>query len=472
MWTADNAWTPIAATALLDTPAMKAALKGLSNPWKYDKTKFRIFRWFGTSVNKDSAQKWVEFPDTAEPQWSAQFNLTPGNLIWVKTKVSTMLELGRATTLPLDSNRILKLAPKDWTDFELPFRFPVAIGDILNATQSSTPGLPDSLEFYSWKKNAAGQYVSDLMFMTAIVDTSLNNIASPVLPQSGYTVFNPLPDTVFLAIPPLPNSMSSLAKKHLKKKTAAEDGWAVKLVTKLSDSTELSPVYCGFSKSAAGGVSYYPCSPSFSDAYAGVFNLTVRKTFGNALAHSTSEGGCAYLLVFDNGNSNDRKFLYHVENQGALPAGFEARIFNSTTEKFEDTLKGVITMNLGGNSKDYRWLLVGTKSYLAKAAMIASPGILRLLDPYPNPFRSVIHIRYTLPFDGVDNVRFFVYNLAGRVVWQQEVKNQGFGNMELTWNARTGSQMLASGIYIIRMTAFDLNRKLIGNFEKKMMFLP
>jgi hypothetical protein len=161
-----------------------------------------------------------------------------------------------------------------------------------------------------------------------------------------------------------------------------------------------------------------------------------------------------------------------VENPSSLPAGFEAKIYNSTTEKFEDTLKGTLTMNLGGNAKDYRWLLVGTKEYLSRARLITSPGILRLMEPYPNPFRSIIRIRYTLPYDGVDNVRFRIFNLAGQVVWQQEVKNQGFGNKELTWNARTGSRILASGIYIIRMTAYDGDKKFISNFSKKIMFLP
>jgi autotransporter-associated beta strand protein len=468
-------WTPLSVTVVLDTPRVKPALSGFaagSGTWTYDNKKFRLFSWAAGGV---SGGKWLEYADADSA--NAKFEFTRGNVMWIKTNVTDQIKFGRGITPSLSPKQMFSLpcAPRAWTDFALPYQFNIAVGDVLSATQSNGAAM-DSLGFFAWKKDAKGNYHTDVVFMKALIDSSLNNPATALSSAdvSGFSVYNPYGDTVSLRIPPIPQAMSTAGLSKVPKKALHEGEWALRVVARLSDSTEMSPVYCGFSKQTAGGTSYYPAAPSFVNSGVQVFDLSSKKTAGHAVTHGMIYGGYAFVLSFFNGSSQTETMKYHVENAGALPKGMEAAFFNANTQKFEDMARGDAAVQLDGNSKDYRWLFVGTKDFLAKASLIARPAILGLVSTYPNPFRSFVHIRYDLPYEGVDKLTFTIFDLRGRTIWHNEISCGAlYGIGDVIWNTRSSDgRPVAAGIYILRMTALSNTRKLVGAFQRKMTFVP
>jgi hypothetical protein len=413
----------------------------------------------------------VEYADTLKQA----FEFSRGNLIWVKTRTRTAVRFGKGVTAPLDTPFVLTLQPGQFTDFAPPFKFDITVGDILRRTRASMPAADtakvDALLLYVWKKDKNGRYYTELRYSNIINDPKLNNSAQTCSADSWYSLNNTTAgDTIRLQIPPIPQAMSGI----LFKKAATSDGWAVKLVPSLNDGSSLTPVYCGYTKTSSGGVSYYPVAPSFGNAFAGIFERGSGTVHGHAVAHSLDNGGAAFLLAFCNDGQEPAIMLYHLENLSMLPRGMAAAIYDDVAGRYEDLSKGDLSVSVGADAKAFRWLFVGTQGYLAKATSIARPATLKLFGTYPNPFSSMVRIRYSLPYDGVEKVRFAIYDMRGRSVWYKEINAVSkYGASELVWNGRAANgQPVASGVYILRMTALNKGKKPAGVFEKKMTFMP
>jgi hypothetical protein len=245
-------------------------------------------------------------------------------------------------------------------------------------------------------------------------------------------------------------------------------------VTKLADSSTAPSVYCGFTNSQNTGIGYYPCPPSFGSVRAGVFDIGAKKLYGHAFAHATVEGGNAYIIAFTNETDQPAKLQYHIVPCTVIPQGLVAGVFNATTQKFEETANTGVIVTVGANSTAYRWLFVGSKEYLAKASIIAPEMKLMFAGTYPNPFRSQVRIRYSLPYTGVEKVHFAIYDLLGRSIWQHEISSASqYGKNEIVWNAKTNEgRSIAAGLYIIRMTAINEKQKAVGIFDRKMTYMP
>ena len=99
--------------------------------------------------------------------------------------------------------------------------------------------------------------------------------------------------------------------------------------------------------------------------------------------------------------------------------------------------------------------------------------MLKLFGTYPNPFSSMVRIRYSLPYDGVEKVRFAIYDMRGRMVWQKEISAVSkYGTSDLIWNGRANNgKPVAAGVFLLRMNALGKNKP-VGVFEKKMTFVP
>jgi hypothetical protein len=313
-----------------------------------------------------------------------------------------------------------------------------------------------------------------LLFNKDTNDAAYNNALQPLSSSdpAGFNLLNKCGSALRIVIPPVPQAMSTrLAKKA---KAPKRQTWGVVVSSTLQDSSELSPVYCGFSKSASGVASYFPAGPSFGNAALGVFDRGARRVFGHAMAHSIDEGGFAFLLAFCNDAQEKQTFTYHLDSVAHIPSGMQAAIYNDATGAFEDISKGSLTLAVDQNSTGYRWLFVGTKAYLAKASIIARPALLKLFGTYPNPFRSMVHIRYGLPYEGIDHLAFAIFDLRGKTVWQTEMKNvTAYGTNELTWNGRSlDGRPVAAGVYVLRMMASGTSLKHPAVFERKMTFVP
>jgi hypothetical protein len=469
--TVDMKWTPLPVSMVLDSAGARQVLKtvGGGTAWKYDPVnKFRLFKWYPNAANAAGRDKWVEYSDTLHQA----FTFSRGSLFWIKTRVKADVNYGRGFTPSLADPDTMRLEPATWCDFALPFKFDIRLGDILNATRAAGTN-PDTLQFYQWKRDAAGHYWSEPIYIKDIDSLNRDDTVLSFADVAGFSVYNPSPDTMKLVVPPVPQTLSVFA---LAKKAAGTGaGWALAVKAGLADGTRLSPVYCGFSKAAApgAGITYYPQPLSFVKAYAGVFDIAAKQVQGHAVAHDAVDGGYAYLIAFVNESQQREVLNYRVENQNTLPKGMRAGVYNALTGQFENLAAKSLSVSVGPGTNEYRWLLAGTDAYLAKAAVIAKAGRLLLAGTYPNPFRSMVRIRYSLPYEGVDRVKFAIYDMLGRTVWRHEVSDcSGYGAQDLVWNARADNgQIVATGVYIIRMVAQNKVGKQVGVFEKKMIMV-
>jgi PKD repeat protein len=465
----ENVWVPLKATAVLDAPDVQKVLRVFGagdGSWSYDNTKFRVFRW---------RNGWVEYSEANR----GVFEFTPGSLVWIKTTDQQRVDYGTGRTLSLrQASRDIRLLPGDWTDFVLPFKFDVMVGDIIRTTDSLTGKNGDTLEFYEWVKvlipgKQDSQYVSMPRYIRGIPVDTLNNLGSALeWTKSGFAVYNPTPDTIMLCVPAIPTALSKIGMAKSAKKQSV-GGWAVAVAARTEESGVLSPVYCGYTKEGGRGVSYYPVSPSFTEAYVGVMDAGTKRVWGHAVTHAMKDGGCAYLLAFCNGSTSPTRISYHLENVGKLPGSMGSGIYNAEAGKYEDMSGGWAVLSVGAKSKEYRWLLVGSAEYLAKAGVLAPWAKLAFAGTYPNPFNRYVHIRYSLPYDGVNGVKFAVYDMRGKRVWQREIRDiRRYGMCETVWDGRQADgRSIASGVYIIRMTAMD-NQNRSSVFEQKMTFMP
>ena len=81
----------------------------------------------------------------------------------------------------------------------------------------------------------------------------------------------------------------------------------------------------------------------------------------------------------------------------------------------------------------------------------STPPCLSLSNPYPNPTRS--GIRFALALPRAAEVRFEVYDLAGRRVWSDDARAAGPGSVMLSWDGSTPAGRAGAGLYFARVTA-------------------
>ncbi|MCF7902883.1 MAG: T9SS type A sorting domain-containing protein [Candidatus Marinimicrobia bacterium] len=80
------------------------------------------------------------------------------------------------------------------------------------------------------------------------------------------------------------------------------------------------------------------------------------------------------------------------------------------------------------------------------------PEVYQLGNAYPNPFNPSTTLEYGLPVTG--NVDFRIYDMAGRLVYQEITVNQSAGWYELIWGGENQmGQPVPSGVYLISLTA-------------------
>ncbi|MGB7548555.1 MAG: hypothetical protein WBM14_12455, partial [Terracidiphilus sp.] len=350
--TLENAWMPVRVTAWLKDSALASAFGA---GWKYDKKQMRIFRWYPTATNQASASKWVEYSDAA----AGDFAMSPGTLVWEKGRTSVPVNFGAGVTPSLRTSYAIPLSAGSWTDFSVPYRFDVRVGDIIDSTGAGA----DSLQIYSWAQDSAShRYSSIPLYFEAFGKVDKSTVLASQ-DFAGYTVFNPLTVPVTLLVPATPRTMSPYGTT----KRTAGSGWVISVTSSLSDGAKLSPVYCGYSEAKGAATSYYPVPPSFEKAYVGVLDATKNKVYGHALAHGTAGGGCMFTLAFVNDGDQAAAISYRFANQVPLPKGLVARTFSEKSGAAEDFSSGAATVTVAAGGRELRVLAVGTPAYLAKA---------------------------------------------------------------------------------------------------------
>ncbi len=82
-----------------------------------------------------------------------------------------------------------------------------------------------------------------------------------------------------------------------------------------------------------------------------------------------------------------------------------------------------------------------------------TPYEFSLDQNYPNPFNPSTSFRFTVPV-GVSSATFSVYDIAGRVIWQQQLSGLAPGKHETRWGGISSDGIAAtSGVYFYRLTA-------------------
>ena len=460
-------WTPLTVASDLDMdslPEIMRTMPGYASSWTYDINKMRVYRWFDNAANADTSWKWVEYSEMLKND----FRVVRGNIIWVKPRLPNTVFLGKSTTPSLKKPFVVRLLPKKFTDIGLPFNFNIRVGDVLAATKAAGSSV-DSLWLYEWAiDDATTKYVSRLIYTKDIAKPQLNDplaLLSPMGP--GYSVYNNGFDTVRLVFPALPQIMSTIVASVAKE--TKENGWIVSISTAAADGAKLGTVYCGLNPSASRNTNYYPAGPSFESIRVGVVEQGTKNVFGHAISHSATDGGVSYMLAYVNNTD-----LSQTVTSSVVVSGSDADVvfFNPQSMQTETRENSPITVD--AHSTVYRWVLAGSASYLAKASsrlnMMTS---LALVGTWPNPFKNAVRIRYSLPFDGVANVKFAVYSVSGKKMWHKEIKAPSrYGECDLLWNGCTnGGSRLSAGVYILRMTTTGKTRASCCVFERKLMLV-
>ncbi len=96
------------------------------------------------------------------------------------------------------------------------------------------------------------------------------------------------------------------------------------------------------------------------------------------------------------------------------------------------------------------WVIAGTPDYVEQRLSRLVPREFVLSAPYPNPFNSVVTIRYALPRQS--QIRLEVYNMLGQRVANLVNDLVDAGYHHVSWNARDAAgREVGSGAYLLRM---------------------
>ncbi|HEX7511307.1 MAG TPA: hypothetical protein VF335_08410, partial [Chitinivibrionales bacterium] len=241
---------------------------------------------------------------------------------------------------------------------------------------------------------------------------------------TAYAVYNPLPNTINLLIPPLPVSMSNFAVPvaNAKKSAAGAADWSCAITGQTKSGQTLGPVYCGFSAGGKQDTLFFAAPPGLNTCALRVCDRR-KNLFGHALVHGDGKnGGTTFDVVFINNASEADAVEYSVKNAEKLPEGLRAITIDPETGVSQPAEK-TLSISLNAGQAAHRHLAVGTNEYLAKMARICRVWRLDMLGAYPNPFSSKIRIRYSLPGVGIRAMELSIVSLCGRVGRETTLKN-------------------------------------------------
>ena len=472
-----NNWCPLSVTAYLDSPAVKKALKvfAVNGAWHYDPVQFRLFRYANAGNGPNDSNKYIEYSDATD----SLFTFYPGRLIWIKTLVTRNIDFGGGTTPSLKHPDTLNLQPNTWSDIALPYKFNIRIGDIIDATDSAgQPG--DSLQYYFWKYTNPAPNHPQYMTWPLYVDSSWNQTGNTALANRADSVvtigsiYNPLSFPVKLIVPPIPTSLSKI-KATLGKKKETLKGWSMGIGARTKDGAVLNTVYCGYIN-GKGLARYYPLPPSFDNITISVLDGQKRR-FAHALTHGNwnKDGGASFPFEFTNTSGSPQEIDLAAATYGNVPGGnVRIALFDPATGTMSETGKGMRVV-VGNNAREFREIVVGSDAYLAKVKLTGTSFRLALVGAYPNPFRRSLRIQYSIPDNSVRQLDFSIVDLSGREIWKAVLKSNALvsGPGALSWDGRgRDKRPTASGLYVVRMTAIDLNGKTSGVFEKRITYMP
>jgi hypothetical protein len=459
--TIKEVWIPLGSTGVLDSPGVKQALKvygSTPGSWKYDIYRLRLCRY----IKKD----WLEYSEAKQDS----FSFVPGRVIWLKTRVDTVYDFGNGHSVSLKSPYTINLPAKSWTDFCLPYRFDIRIGDVLKANDD--PLVATSLHFYKWEiSEPNGRYYGKEFYLPIIGVSKLTDTLyyqGGKLEKVAYTVWNNHTADIVLKIPGTPLALSTVGVgAHKAAAQSGSMGWSVAVRSSAPDG-DLSPVFCAYVK-GGGGTLAYPQPPTWSKVNVGIYDRERREVCGNLITREIENGGYTYELVFANDYADRTRVSYTVERLAGESA-VEIAVIDPATGTVAAG-ESSLSVEVAGNSSEYRLLAIGSPGYIDGFGQSLQRGSFALSRISPNPFKGMVRIEYMVPYGGIETVRCDIINHLGRVVWS--VRPQGRihpGRNSVVWTPDRKSQ-LSSGAYFIRLVGYDGKGRKTGEKTAKVLYL-
>lgn len=465
----ENTWTPLQVSKVLDDQSIETLFSQTTSnnlAWEYDTRKTRLFRY--CSSDTDSCNTWKEY----SKEISELFSLKPGRIIWCKTRESYTLDYGTGVTLSLKESCKILLKPNAWTDFALPYTFPVMLRDVLEHTGRAS----DSLVIYHWRSEGTS-YIPHNVFAAGLDRVQeMGDTLHADQKFNCYTIYNCQTEIETLVIPPvcIPLSQTATARRPVNRNK--DDRWDVSFLwhtESLSSQQNHDPVVrrirCGFNKDLESEVFYGPLPPTFGSIDAGVYDSTTDQLGGYAIRNNLSDGGFIYRIRFQNSAAVSQKVFYKLENAIELPPGFKACIYNPEISAYEYQETGC---TLAGQSTVERWVVVGTDKFVQTTSKQIPRLKLAFVGAYPNPFQNSFVVHYTIASD-ISEIRLDTYDTKGRMLWTHTVyHNSQPGNHIFRYphDATRSTQLpsLSAGVYIVRMTARSRTGTITKVGEKKL----
>jgi hypothetical protein len=463
-------WTPLCVTAQLDSPSVRGALKVLFHDgvWKYDKTKFRLFRWIADAEDTgDGTNRYVEYCDERD----SLFTFTPGRLFWIKVRKPVVVDFGRGITPELTQTSVIHLSARSWTDFALPFNFSIRIGDIIDATAAAGEAT-EGLRFCSWFRDTTRRYSAKELYAPRLGVKDLQDVSrimeAKQLDGTGvaYSAYNQSDAAINLFIPPLPASLSNY-KGPLAMKTKVDGGKTIKIDCRTSRGIVLNDVYC-VCASGSRTRSFLPAAPSLGGTVAVRICDERMRQFGHVIDYGgiEAQGGTAFDLAFNNGSDHAEEVLVSASR----PGGLRVALFNPANGMFAENSEAW-RIEVASGASIHCQLFAGSDAFMAKAGVEKQSSKAALIDASVNPLRRSLRIRYTLPMESIGRAMLAIFDMQGRKLWSASCRGR-MGMSEMEWDgAALGRRPVASGIFVLQMIVIDAAGT-TAVLKKKLTWLP
>jgi len=454
-------WQPVYPTAVIDkNDPDSLIISGISPEDGYDPKNIRLFRWVATESNKNQSEKWVEY-DTASESVKKLFTVIPGRLLWLKTRKNVTISLGSAHTFSLKDTFSIKLPPKQFTDFGMPFRFGVTLRDIFASSDKKA----SDIRFFIWKEDEeTDRYKCTDFYSPNLPEHSDPSVIMKFEAGNGYCLYNPLGDTVELRIPPTLGVADSTPKSA---KKAASKNWNIRFLAQTADGYTFPSLYCGYTAGVAK--SNYPVPPTFEKIQIQFFD----RATGTRQAHYINDDaadGIVQELQIVNTSDSASEITYRFESAGALPDQYTVDLYDFITRQFHSGG----TVSVPAHSTKSFGVLVGDNNLHERFLVAAGGFTYALRRIYPNPARSVVNISFSVPMGSQEKLRLMIFDLHGRKIWENRINRLLTpGHHTSTWNGcGTNGAPVGAGMYVLRLSVVNQQGAAVRRFDRTITWLP
>jgi hypothetical protein len=473
-------WCPVYTTSELDSPETKVTLRGLTNgaQWVYDDKTFRVFTWGPCNSNAlVSTYNYIEYSDARD----SLFSLFPGRLLWVKTRFPKSINLGTSITQDLTKSYPLVLKANSWSDVALPFNFNVTIGDILDSTVIS-PKQEDCLGICSWVTDELKNYSLKPIYFSSLGIDSLRDKSTQMRARTGsgiggaFSIYNFFNEDIRFKVPPIPAAASIYQPGSTNLAKTDKNQGAIVITAHCANGSVSNPIYCGLN-AGKSKIRYFPAPPSLRGCVAFFLCDEAMHECGFASASGAWNmgDGVNLKLAIGNNSQNTQSVKISLNCMDGVPRGMKFIFFDPSTNSFTEMGKDMELQThvavTAGETRYYS-LVAGNSEYCTAIKRQVMTMKTDLIGIFPNPFRQMVRIRFSLPFAFLGKVRFTIFDASGKLVWS--ITKTGRGGMDdFFWDGKNGNgSAIRSGLYLLQMQAWNSKGEIFGSFEKKLSSLP